>query len=79
MTTTSPPLHDLVIRTVAEYLVGAGRNETLVDLQRVSTRFYGLRDIFIGQIALSDRTSIHAYIQKPYGCSHCVINPLAKY
>jgi len=38
------PLHDLVIRTMAEYLVGM--NTTLKRLQWVNARFYGLRNIF---------------------------------
>jgi len=45
---TTPDLHDLVIRTVAEYLWH--ENVTLVALRRVNARFYGLRKIFIGQM-----------------------------
>jgi len=59
------PLHDLVIRTVAEYLCGF--NETLVNLQRVNTRFYSLCDIFIGRIWLSQSQSDYAIMNKPYG------------
>jgi len=65
MSDVSVPLHDLVIRTVAEYL--SGDNETLVTLQRVCARFYGLRDIFIGQICLLHNQSRYAYDYQPYG------------
>ena len=61
----SPPLHDLVVRTVAEYLCGV--NSTLAKLQRVSTRFYGLRDIFIGCLWLNQSLSDYAIRTKPYG------------
>ena len=63
--TTAPDLHDLVIRTVAEYLVG--KNKTLCALQRVNARFYGVRDIFISQLALSERASVYAYKKRVYG------------
>ena len=61
----SSALHDHVIRQIAECLVG--HNETLTNLIQVSQRFYGLRDIFLGQIVLSGRASEHAYASRPYG------------
>src|SRR3990172_12183056 len=59
------PLHDLVIRIVAEYL--RKDNGTLAILQQVNTRFYGLRDIFISQLELHSTLSDYAYLYQPYG------------
>ena len=65
---SAPPLHDLVIRTVAEYLATMSyANSTLVKLQSLSKRFYEIRDIFIGQLILSEHASFFAYTHKPYG------------
>jgi len=62
---TTPPLHDLVIRTIAEYLIDD--NKTVVKLQRLNGRFYGLRDIFIKALRLSTTASNYACENKPYG------------
>ena len=63
------PLHDLVIRHIAEYLVG--KNNTLVALMRVCRRFYALRDIFIGQLVIDSRKSDYAIEHKCYGWNKC--------
>jgi len=51
--------HDLVIRLIAEYL--RTNNLALAAMMRVCKRFYGLRDIFIGQLCISSRP----YTKKP--------------
>ena len=53
-----PPLHDIVIRHIAEYLVG--QNNTLVNLIRLSKRFYALRDIFREKMMLNRKQSGYA-------------------
>ena len=77
-TMSEVPLHDLVIRTISEYLriskyLGANNNhlifsnDALINLQRVNKRFYQLRDIFIGQIICDRYQSAYAYKNNPYG------------
>ncbi len=62
-------LHDLTIRTISEYL--CYRNETLTNLQRLSQRlsqrFYSLRDIFIGQLEVTLFKDTYFPNHKPYG------------
>jgi len=58
------PLHDLVIRHIAEYLWG--NNSTLTALMRVSKRFYALRDIFYSQICLDRYQSPHFFKKNPH-------------
>ena len=65
MDSVTPPLHDLVIRTIAEFL--PDDNITLAMLQRLNRRFYSLRDIFIEQLVLYYVLSTYATRHKPYG------------
>ena len=59
------PLHDLVIRTILEYIRYS--DETAIRMIRLSRRFYELRDIFFGKISLSSQQSEDAYREKPFG------------
>jgi len=58
-------LHDLVIRQITLFLYGD--DVTLINLMRVSKRFYGLRDIFFNGLELSTPSSHYALQNKPYG------------
>jgi len=61
-------MHDLVIRTVAEYFrYGLRYQQTLVKLMALSQRFYNIRDIFISNITLNPDLSEKANENKPYG------------
>ena len=61
-----PPLHDLVIKTIAEYLLK--NNDAQVKLQCVSKRFYGLRDNFIRQLFLNTKkVDMHTMINHTVG------------
>jgi len=60
-----PLIHDLVIRTICQYL--CGNNKTLVNLQCLNKRFYSIRDIFIRQLCLSWNQSMYAIVDKSYG------------
>src|SRR3990170_1181308 len=63
------PLHNLVIRTITEYL--PCQNKTLVALHCVSKRFYGLRDIFIGQLVIKTMCANYAIKHNLYGWNKC--------
>src|SRR3990170_2490705 len=52
----TPPLHDLVIRTVVEYL--PCENATLCRLHRLNTRFYSIRDFFISYLSINQAQSL---------------------
>ncbi len=68
------PLHDLVIKTFAYYLLES--NTTLAHLQRINKRFYSLRDIFIQHMCLTSAKVCYILNNhpKPYGWNkvHCL-------
>ena len=57
-------LHDLVIRTICEFIQC---NTTMHNLMRLNTRFYGIRDIFIGRLYLGMFKTDVVCDNKPYG------------
>ena len=63
--TSEVSLHDLVIRTITEYL--PCENQTLVNLQSLNCRFYSLRDIFIRQLIIDITSPLFLSSSKPYG------------